>query len=673
MPRELPIGNGQLLVNFDRNYFLRDLYFPRVGQENQTVGHPNRFGVWVDGYLAWLDDPAWHRHLDYLPSALVTRVELHHPHLRLRLSCNDAVDCELPVYLKKVVVINPEPREREVRLFFHQDFHISQSEVGDTAYYEPVNDILIHYKGKRYFVINALAADARGLHQYATGVKELGNMVGTWCDAADGLLGGNPIAQGSVDSTIAVHVVVPATSSSTVYYWICAGRDFFEVRNLNREVLTLRPATMISRTQRYWETWVTSEDSSFGDLSQDLIDLYRRSLMITRSQIDNGGAIIAANDGDTLQFRDTYCYMWPRDGAIVASAIDESGRCDVARRFFEFCARLIAQPTYYSGGYLLHKYNPDGSLGSSWHPWIRHGQPKLPVQEDETALVVWAAWRHFEKHKDVEFARPIYHQLVKPAAGFLIDYRDQETGLPKESYDLWEERYGVLTFTCATVFAGLQAAARFARTFGEEDAARQYERVAHEVREAMTTHLYSADHGRFLRMISYDNGQAREDPTVDSSLAALFILGVFRPDDARVVNTMRAIEDQLWVKTPIGGVARYQRDWYQAQTEDWDLVPGNPWFVCTLWLAEWHIAMARTVEDLQKPRQLLKWVAMHACPGGVLAEQLHPFTGAPLSVSPLTWSHAAYIHTVHQYARRFEAIRSGRTNNVLQAAGLPVG
>ena len=48
MPRDLPIGTGSLLVNFDTRYTLRDIYFPHVGQENHTAGARNRFGVWVD-------------------------------------------------------------------------------------------------------------------------------------------------------------------------------------------------------------------------------------------------------------------------------------------------------------------------------------------------------------------------------------------------------------------------------------------------------------------------------------------------------------------------------------------------------------------------------------------------------------------------------------------------
>ncbi len=59
MPRDIPIGNGHLLVNFDDRHRLRDIYFPHVGNENQSDGHPFRVGIWVEGEFSWLDDDAW--------------------------------------------------------------------------------------------------------------------------------------------------------------------------------------------------------------------------------------------------------------------------------------------------------------------------------------------------------------------------------------------------------------------------------------------------------------------------------------------------------------------------------------------------------------------------------------------------------------------------------------
>ena len=39
-----------------------------------------------------------------------------------------------------------------------------------------------------------------------------------------------------------------------------------------------------------------------------------------------------------------------------------------------------------------------------------------------------------------------------------------------------------------------------------------------------------------------------------------------------------------------------------------------------------------------------------------MAEQIHPYTGAPLSVSPLTWSHATFVSTVCQLRDKRRAL-----------------
>ena len=121
---------------------------------------------------------------------------------------------------------------------------------------------------------------------------------------------------------------------------------------------------------------------------------------------------------------------------------------------------------------------------------------------------------------------------------------------------------------------------------------------------------------------------------------------------------MQAIQQQLWVKTNVGGVARYTDDHYHQVSQDIANVPGNPWFICTLWLAEWYALVAKTDEDLKKALELLEWVANHALPSGILAEQVDPYTDQPLSVSPLTWSHAAYVSTVLTYLQQKQNLKA---------------
>jgi len=81
-------------------------------------------------------------------------------------------------------------------------------------------------------------------------------------------------------------------------------------------------------------------------------------------------------------------------------------------------------------------------------------------------------------------------------------------------------------------------------------------------------------------------------------------------------------------------------------------VPGNPWFICTMWLAQYQIAGARSQDNLREAVEILEWVADHALPSGVLAEQVHPYNNSPLSVSPLTWSHATFVTCVLEYLDR---------------------
>jgi hypothetical protein len=41
----------------------------------------------------------------------------------------------------------------------------------------------------------------------------------------------------------------------------------------------------------------------------------------------------------------------------------------------------------------------------------------------------------------------------------------------------------------------------------------------------------------------------------------------------------------------------------------------------------------------------------------VLAEQYHPYTGAPISVSPLTWSHATFVIAVTEWLKKHESLK----------------
>jgi GH15 family glucan-1,4-alpha-glucosidase len=649
--RDIPVGNGSLLVNFDDKYQIRDIYFPHVGQENHTEGFPFRFGVWVDGEFSWIFENGWTRDLRYFDDTLVTDVRLTNERLSVEINCSDMVASRENIFLRRITLKNLSDAEREFRIFLHQDFRIYENKVGDTAFYDPDSLALIHYKKHRYFLINS---DPH-FDECATGRKAFHNSEGTWRDAEDGVLFGGAITEGSVDSTIAVRMAPAPDESAQFHYWIAAGTSRLEVERLNSRVLERGAETYLREATGFWRHWVREPAKNLGHLPPAVLDLYKRSLLIVRTQIDNGGAIIAANDHDvTERATDHYSYLWPRDGAFVANALDLAGYTDLSRKFFRLCAKIVEDR-----GYFLQKYNPDGSVGSGWHAhWDRNRRERLvPIQEDETALVIWALRRHHEIYPEPGLIDDVYEQLIVRCADFMVAYRDEETKLPKPSWNLWEDRNGVHTFTCASVAAALTAAAAFARDIGDTERSERYEAAGTEVAAAMEEFLFDEQHGRFLRSLALgDDGKLYPDATVDASLFAVFYLGCFRADSPAVVGTMKAIEENLVNRTTFGGVMRYEHDGYMRAA---DTAPPNSWIICTLWLAEYYIAAARTAEDLSKALELLKWTADRALPSGVLAEQIDPVTGEPRSVSPLTWSHSTFVAAVCSYLAKLRELESG--------------
>ncbi len=679
MPRSLVLGNGTLTATFDEHLQLRDFYYPYVGMEDHTTyGKFHRFGFLVEGKgFSWSNDGSWVISPGYADSSLVSSSMMRSEKLQLEVVSEDFVDPTKNILVRSFRLRSLDGMERKVQCFFHHDFYLYGDKQKDTAFFEPHTKSVIHYRQHRYFLVGGTTSDPVnclpseipdefhplsrdekhidhcGINSFSIGKSNYRGLEGTWRDAEDGVLGRFPVEQGSVDSTVEIDCLVRADRGTWVYQWVCAGQKISEVHDLQHFLLEETPEQVKQSARNYWRGWVSSHVDPGPGIPKEVTDLYIRSLLTIRTQVDNHGGIVAANDSDIMQFnRDTYTYVWPRDGAFVCMALTNAGQTEVVRRFMEFCARAQTKE-----GYLLHKYNPDGSAGSSWHPWYRGRQSQLPIQGDETALPILALWRHFEKTQDFEFLHLRYQDFVKAAADFLVRYTEQQTGLPLASYDPWEEHRGIFSYTTATTVAGLKAAGNISAALGHYRHADRYHQAAEKMGEAMIFHLYDEESHSFLKKIKRENGVTVErDTTPDASLALLWQLGVIPADDPRMVSTMQRLEQMLTVNTPVGGIARYTNDYYQTVTPPTKDIPGNPWIITTLWLAQWRIATAKSLAELERPMKALLWAHSKASVAGLLPEQMHPLTGEPLSVSPLTWSHAVFVDTVITYAKKLKLL-----------------
>ncbi len=631
MVRYIPIGNGRLLVSFDRDYRIADIYYSHDQSENHVVGHPFRYGISIDGSFTWLDR-SFIKKMDYLDDALVSDVEYDFGNINF--NSNDFVDIYDDIYVRKIIVKNSGNSEQEIKLFFHQDFYIYGNDIGDTAFYDPKANSIIHYKNRRHFLISSIDDLNHSMDQYAIGIKGIGGYEGTWKDAEDGKLSFNPVGIGSVDSVISHTIFISPGEKRELYYYIIAQENQESLYKLKNELSLEKLREMLNRTINYWAVY--NEKRSIN-LPQDMVSLFRKSQFIIRIHMNNYGALMASSDSDILKnSRDGYYYVWPRDASIGAYSLTVTLHYSSARKFFDFALSTISRD-----GYFYHKYSPDGTMASSWIPRIINDEEIIPIQEDETSLVIWSIWQYYLQSLDIAYFFPLYENLIKKAANFLVTFTDED-GLPRPSFDLWEERFGVHTYTVAVTYAALKAAGEFAKTFRDYDLMHKYNQAAEKMAKAYEEKFYSKEKGYYARSIM--NG--KPDFTVDSQNMALFLFGMKEPNDEKIKRNMDIIMDKLWVKT-IGGIARYEGDMYQRVKDD-KSIPGNPWIITTLWASR-YFAM---VGDRERSISLLKWVTDHAQRSGVLPEQINPYDGSPLSVSPLVWSHAEYIITVDELTKR---------------------
>ena len=369
MPKSLALGNGNILVLLDGRAQVKDFYFPYVGMENHIGNHHvHRVGVYTDGTMRWMTDPSWNIAIDCGVDTLAGKTKAVNAEAGLDALFEDIVYNEKNIFIRKLTIKNNTDRRRYIKVFFNQEFELYESHRGDTAYYDPVHNVIIHYKGRRVFLINAVK-EGGAFDDYAVGLFGIEGKDGTHMDAEDGVLSKNSIEHGLVDSTIGIGSEVDPGAEFTVHYWITTAKSIKEVYEMDAYVRIRTARRLMKTTEDFWNAWVNKQNFSFHGLSEGIVKLFKRSLLIVRAHADNNGSILAAGDSDLLHHgRDYYSYMWPRDGAYSAISLAKAGDPYIAKRFFEFCHEVISDE-----GYLMHKYRPDKSLGSSWHPWVREG------------------------------------------------------------------------------------------------------------------------------------------------------------------------------------------------------------------------------------------------------------------------------------------------------------
>lgn len=647
MGRPVMLGNGQLTVGLNEYGLVHDFYYPYVGLDNLSTSRSvhHKIGVWIDDEFSWVGADGWEIEVNFESDALVSDVTMRNEVLKVELHLNDFVDSEFNAFCRRVDVTNLSDTQRDIRVFMHQVFQISRAGRADTALYVPDEHYILDYKGRCSLLIYGQMIDSTPYDQFSIGNYGIEGKEGTYRDAEDGELSNNAVEHGGVDTVLRFVCALGAGGNATIDYWIIAADSQYSAEKIHHQFREEGLEGRLATTRDYWRKWLGIGKARLKTVDPKYLDMTKKSLMLIKAHIDKRGGIIASCDSSIYNFgRDYYSYVWPRDGAYAVWPLIRLGYKDEPKAFFEFCRDILSPE-----GYLKHKFQPDRSIGSTWHPLLHGNRQELAIQEDETAIIIYMLGEYYTLTHDDTFVLSVYNTLIQPAANFMSDeFIDEATGLPHASYDLWEEKFLTTTYTTACVYEALQVAADFADKFEYPDDAVKWRKVADTI--AKNSAVFYDGQRQAYRKGFYlqEDGSLAFDNTLDVS--SVYGVIMFAGKDFGIEHTektIEAIEKELLDQSPSGGSPRYENDGYFASEP---ALKGNPWFVTTLWLAQYYI---RTQQP-DKAQHYLDWTMGKALPSGALSEQINPSTGEPLSVAPLVWSHAEFINTVLDISRTSE-------------------
>ncbi|WP_424767053.1 glycoside hydrolase family 15 protein [Paenibacillus sp. sgz302251] len=630
------IGNSKFLASLGRSGKMYRLWWPNIDLPQHVDAI--RTGIqFENSAVSWFDEAAegWSHEAAYVPKTNILSVSARSEQQPVGIESLHFAVPDQDLIVREYTFTNTGDKPVSFSFIVHSSFVVTENQLYNTTMFNATDDALVHFRHKYYFALSS----ANVCTGYHAGLA--------WDAVQNGELNGNNIdmrPDGALKWSIES---LAANSSVTIPVYITAGHDESGALQQMRTAKSKASSEWIAETTSYWHNFIAAaapcpiEDA-------EIAELFDRSLLMFKLMSDEQtGSIIAAPEFDENFVRcGGYSYCWGRDAAFITTALDKAGLGSLSDSFYAWT--LTAQSP--DGSWQQRHYH-DGSLAPSWG-----------LQIDEGSSIIWGMWQHYLEKKDSRFAELVWPAVEKGAA-FLMSFLDAETGLPRPSIDLWEEREASHTYSSAAVYGGLTAAASFAELAGRSDLAKAWTAAAERISNSITDLCWNEEGGSFYRGINltvnaskYEQAAATgatgkiteankgykkhvldHDPVLDISLLGIAVpFEAVHADHDYMRRTADAVEAALTVPG-VGGIKRYEDDIY---------IGGNPWILTTLWLAHYRIQTG-SIDDAKR---LLKWAIDHRTETGLLPEQVDKNTGETAWVVPLTWSHAMFILTIFMLA-----------------------
>ncbi|MDQ2084886.1 glycoside hydrolase family 15 protein [Herbivorax sp. ANBcel31] len=630
------VGNSRMLGCLTKRGELTRLFWPNIDYPQ----HIDKMvaGIFLKGHknsTSWFGEDNWNCTQTYIEDTNILKKIYSCKEKSLKIEQKDFVLKDKDILIRNYTIENIGQHEVDLGFVQYSSCISTISELGSTLF-DFDTDALIHYRHGYYISISS---------DYEVFQFQLGNNAFD-CAKHTELNGYENIGM-MKDGALSWELgkIIPGENKIFNLY-ICASNTLKEAKKLVKECKRIDFEMEFDKTKRYWfEFLKSSKQIITGNSTIDR--LYKRSLLVFKLMADEktGGLLASAEVDEEFTKCGRYGYCWGRDAAFITDALDVSGLIEDVDKFYNW-----AVMTQEDDGSWHQRYYMDGNLAPSWG-----------IQIDEVGALIFGMVKHYENTKDKNFIAKMWNSITC-GVEFLIGFIDIETGLPKPSYDLWEERVGEHAYSSAAVYGGIKAGVSAAKILNAPfKIIEKWDLAAKNLKIAIEQNLWKPQANRFLRSVKtklnpwgsehsnhttvvtvnskgYKRDVTLEDYTIDVSLLGLIVpFKVFDAKDQRVVNTVRAIEKAL-TSHPVGGIKRYENDGY---------IGGNPWVLTTLWLALYYIE----IEEYERAKEYFNWAVKARTQLDLLPEQVSKDNGEPCWVIPLTWSHAMFVLVLEKLKR----------------------
>lgn len=379
----------------------------------------------------------------------------------------------------------------------------------------------------------------------------------------------------------------------------------------------------------------------------------------------SNGAIVASPS----QHNPNYYYDWVRDSAIAMGLVErwyeETAANEYKNHLLDYVSwtetiqhqndnlpghDILGEPKFYVNGFPF-----DG-------PW---GRPQNDGPAIRASVLTRFAHQLLAKNEREYVQTHLYFGGLDPRTmgAIKLDLEYISHHWQDLNFDLWEEILGHHFFTAMAQKNALIEGAVLAHRLHDDQAAAFYELQAKLIESRLHLHIDSTN--QVIKATLPPHSGPQKTLELDSSTLLAVLLnptneGHFALQSALVKNTVRELHKQFNLMFPInedesGAIlfGRYPGDTYDGyHTEG----RGNPWFILTATMAEYHFKRAdhldrnkankaAILKHLNLGDDYLKLIKQHA-PDLNISEQINLYTGAQQGAASLTWSYVSLLRAI---------------------------